>query len=252
MYPILPFGPFTIPTAPVIILIATTIGLELAGRHGRRLGLTIDDVWNVGLIAILTGLIVARIWNVIQFWPVYLSEPGLMISLRPSGFVILPGVIAAAIAIIIYLVRRALAPVTVAVALFTGLISAWAMIQAGGFLTGELLGLESDVPWAVNYYGQLRHPIALYYGMSLAILVISLLFLPPTVNPTQIVLMQLVGVGVIYLFFGAFEHNATLIGNMRSKQLIGFVVALLATFALGRKVSPKIVNAKDYVNISDK
>lgn len=252
MYPVLPFGPFSIPTGPVIILIASTIGLEMAGRYGRRFGLTVDDVWNSGLIAILAGLIVARLWNVIQFGPVYLAEPALIISLRPSGFVLVPGLIAAAIALIIYLIRRALEPVAVVVALSIGIISAWAMIQTGGLLTGELLGLESDVPWAVNYYGQLRHPVALYYGIGLALLVIFLWLLPPSINSTQILLIQCLGVGLIYLCFGAFEYNASLIGNIRSKQLVGFVVALLAALTLSRNVSPKMIGAKDSADISDK
>ena len=68
MYPALPFGPFTLPTGPIFVLLAGYFGLETAARFGRRFGLRSDDVWNAGLLGVLAGFIVARLWNVIQFW----------------------------------------------------------------------------------------------------------------------------------------------------------------------------------------
>ncbi len=97
MYPSLPFGPLSLPTGPVLALIAFWVALETAARFGKGLGLHSDDVWNVGLAALLTGLIVARLWNVFQFREVYFAEPFLVFSLRPSGFVWPPGIIAASI-----------------------------------------------------------------------------------------------------------------------------------------------------------
>jgi len=234
MYPVLPFGPFTIPTGPIILLIAATMGLELAGRFGRRFGLAIDDLWNSGLIAILAGLIVARLWNVIQFWAVYLAEPLLIISLRPSGFVLLPGLVAAVAFAYVYLLRRALAPVAVTVSLLVGAVSAWALIQAGGLLTGSLLGVKSDVPWAINYFGESRHPVALYYGLSLALLIVCIWFLTLKAKPVRVLLFLLAGVGLIYLTFGAFEHDTLLVGSIRAKQFGGWLIALLAVIGLAR------------------
>jgi hypothetical protein len=235
MYPTLPFGPFTIPTGPIIILIAATIGLELAGRYGRRLGLAIDDVWNTGLLTILAGLIVARLWNVIQFWPIYIAEPWLIVSVRPSGFVLLPGLIAGLVTAFGYLLHRALPPLPVGAALAVGTISALAVIQSGALLTGDLLGLQSDLPWAVNYYGELRHPVALYYGGGLALLVALLWWRSTTVSPMRIILFLMLGGGIIYLVAGAFEYDAPLFIGLRTKQLIGLTVALLATLQLASR-----------------
>ena len=40
------------------------------------------------------GVVVARLWNAAQFWYIYAEEPLLLFSLRPSGFALLPGLIA--------------------------------------------------------------------------------------------------------------------------------------------------------------
>lgn len=234
MYPVLPFGPFTIPTSPIVILIAMTVGLEIAGRYGRRIGIAIDDLWNIGLLTILIGLIVARLWNVIQFWPVYVAEPWLIVSMRPSGFVALPGFVASAITVFGYLLYRALDPLPVVAALSVGATSALAIIQAGQLFSGELLGIESTLPWAVNYYGELRHPVALYYGGGLALLVLLLYSLPAGVDPARTIFFLLLGGGIIYLIAGAFEYNAPIWAGLHIKQVIGLGLALFASLQLAR------------------
>ena len=85
MYPTLPFGPASLPTAPILAILAVLVTLEIASRYGRKLGLHPDDVWNTALIGLAAGLIVARVWNVFQFCT-SIGEPSLIFSLRPSGF----------------------------------------------------------------------------------------------------------------------------------------------------------------------
>ncbi len=234
MYPVLPFGPFTIPTTPIVILVATTVGLEIAGRYGRRVGIAIDDIWNIGLLTILIGLIVARLWNVIQFWPIYVAEPRLIISIRPSGFVVWPGFTAGILTIFGYLLRRALHPLPVLAALLIGAATAMAIIQAGQLLSGDLLGTQSSLPWAIPYYGELRHPVALYYGGGLALWVCFILSLPTTNGAARIILYLLLGGGIVYLLGGAFEYNAPIWAGLHIKQLIGLSLSLLASLQLAR------------------
>ena len=224
----------TIPTGPLIILVATTIGLEVAGRYGRRLQLNMDVVWNAGLFAILAGLIVARLWNVIQFWPIYIAEPWLIVSIRPSGFALLPGSVAAIVVVYGYMLRHALEPARVTTALGVGLVTALAIVQAGGLLTGTLVGIASDGPWALRYLGELRHPVALYYAFGLLVVVVTLWIVVHRVPPLHLLLFLLLGCGIVYLTFGAFEFQAAVVGGWRVKQVSGFLTALLSLLFLSR------------------
>src|SRR5215203_1504006 len=155
MYPTLPFGPLALPTAPILAILAVLVMLDVAGRYGRRLGVHPDDIWNVGLIALATGLIVARLWNVFQFWYIYQSEPLLIFSIRPSGYAFWPGLIAAIVGGYVYLFRRALDPVRVGAALAVGLVAGSIVQSISGFATGTLLGTLSDLPWASAYFGEM-------------------------------------------------------------------------------------------------
>jgi prolipoprotein diacylglyceryltransferase len=135
-----------LPTGAFLAFVAVYLGLEIAGRYGRRLGLRLDDVWNTGLIAVATGLIVARLWNVIQFSYVYSAEPGLLFSVRPSGFSLLPGIIAALAGAYVYLWRRRLSPSAMAAAFAAGGLLFLAVLGISDFLTGAVVGLPSDRP----------------------------------------------------------------------------------------------------------
>src|SRR5690606_17522312 len=141
MYQALPFGPVTLPTGPIFAMLAVFLGLETAGRFGRRLGLRSDDVWNTGLLALLAGLVVARLWNVVQFWYVYSAEPTLIVSLRPSGFSLWPGLIAAAIAAYAYMLRHALSPRKIAASFAVGFLMAAGILAVSDYLTGAIQGL---------------------------------------------------------------------------------------------------------------
>jgi phosphatidylglycerol---prolipoprotein diacylglyceryl transferase len=232
MYPALPFGPITLPTGPFFVLFAAYFGLDAAARAGKRFNLRSDDVWNTGLLALLAGLIVARLWNVYQFWYVYAEEPLLIVSLRPSGYALWPGLIAALVAGYAYLLRSALNPLVMAAAFAPGALTAGVFLNVGDYLTGLLTGLPSDMPWALPYFGEMQHPVALYRAVGLIIVLILLWWRLDPTRPQRTIYHAALGWGVVHLLADGFAANAPMTGPFRTSQLIGFAVALLCTALL--------------------
>ena len=227
MYPSLPFGPLSLPTGPILAILAVFLGLETAGRFGRRMGLRPDDVWNTGMLAILAGLIVARLWNVIQFTYVYAAEPLLIFSLRPSGFALWPGVIAAFVAAYAYLIRRSLDPLKMAAAFAVGLLMAAGVLSLADFLTGAVTGLPTDLPWATWYYGELQHPVGIYQAIGCAIALAIVWAISDPARPGRTVLLAGLGFGLVHLIADGFMADATTIGPFRLSQVAGLVLALI-------------------------
>ena len=249
MYQALPFGPLSLPTGPIFALLAIYFGIETAARFGRRFGLRSDDVWNAGLLAVLTGLIVARLWNVIQFWYVYAAEPQLIISLRPSGFSLLPGLVGGAIAVYAYLLYRALSPVRMAAALSVGLLMMAAILAVGDYLTGAVIGLASDRPWALPYFGEMQHPVGLYrvIGFTLALVVVWLLV--DAEHPGRTLLLVGFSFGLVHLVADGFLANAETVGPFRTTQTVGFMVAVLCATALAWSARPApVATARESVD----
>lgn len=243
MYPTLPFGPLEMPTAPVLAIFAVILTLDVGGRYARRLGIHPDDLWNVGLIALAAGLIVARLWNVFQFWPIYRAEPILIFSLRPSGFEMWPGLIAAVAAGYGYLLYRALDPVRVVAALAVGASSGAMLLAISGHATGAILGTRTDVPWALAYFGEMRHPVGLYQAVGLAFLAVLLWSIGDPTRPGRVALMAVLGYSLLRLITDSFVDNAELIGGFRRSQVIALLAALATSLALARPAPRPVLSA---------
>jgi phosphatidylglycerol:prolipoprotein diacylglycerol transferase len=232
MYPALPFGPITLPTGPIFALFAVFLGLETAGRYGRKLGLRVDDVWNTGLIAVLAGLIVARLWNVFQFWPVYAAEPLLVLSLRPGGFALWPGLVGALVGGYGYLLYKALDPLRVGAALSVGLLMAGGVLSVSEYLTGAVTGLPSSLPWARPYYGELQHPVGLYQAVGFLIGLALVWIYGDRRRPGRVILLAGLATGLVLLVAGGFAANDAVFGALRVRQVAGFLLALVCAGAL--------------------
>ena len=232
MYPALPFGPFTLPTGPIFALLAGYFGLETAARFGRRFGLRSDDVWNAGLLGVLAGFIVARLWNLIQFWYVYSAEPLLIFSPRPSGFALAPGFVAAALAVYAYLLYRALSPTRMAAALGVGLLMTAAILAVGDYLTGAVTGIPSDLPWALPYFGEMQHPVGFYRAIGFTIALVAVWLLTDPARPGRTLLLVGLSFGLVHLIADGFLANAETIGPFRTTQFWGLAVAIACAAGL--------------------
>ena len=237
MYPSLPFGPLSLPTTPVLAIIAFWLALETAARFGRRLRLNGDDVWNLGLVALLAGLIVARLWNVIQFWHVYSAEPMLILSLRPSGFVWLPGMIAAVIVAYAWMLRKAMDPIRVAAALSVGGIVAASVLNVSAHLTGGVVGTPSTGPLAVWYYGQQVHPVGIYRAAGFIVVVIMLWLTQRADRPLRTLWLAGFGFSLVHLICDGWVAETQLVGPFRLPQLLGLVGSVVFALLLAREAN---------------
>lgn len=234
MYSTIPIGPISLPTGPILALLAVWLGLDLLGRYGNRWQLDPDELWNVSLIGLTAGLIVARLWNVVQFWPVYADEPLLILSVRPGGLVLGPGLTAAAVAGYAYLIYRRLPPAPVAASVGVGLLAAGVLLSLSAFLTGSLIGMPSNLPWALPFFDELRHPVALYQALGL-ILLVGVLWRWPTTSPTRTLLATILGYSLIRLVTDGFVADSSTISGLRISQIVALGVALICALLLARQ-----------------
>ncbi len=234
MYPFLPLGPLSIPTAPLFAILAGWLGISMMARAGAKQGMNPDQVSNAGFIALASGIIVARLWHVVQFWAIYLEEPLLAISLRPGGMALTPGIVAALVGGYAYLLYAKLDPLKVLAALGLGLMVGDALWQIGAFLTGEVVGLASSVPWALPYFDELLHPVALYRAAGTLAVAAAIFFGADFRHPGRVFLLSLLGYSVVRLLTDAFVADAAQLGTYRVTQIVAFALALGAAFLLSR------------------
>lgn len=232
MYPTLPFGPISLPTTPIFALFSVVLMLDVAGRFARRVKVHPDDLWNTGLVALACGLIAARLWNVVQYWPIYRATPMLLISPRPSGFVLWPGVTAALIAGYGYLLYRALDPRRVAAAASVGLLAGAALLAVSGHMTGAVLGLPSTAPWALPYFGEYRHPAGLYRALGLLLACMLVWIGADLARPGRVVWQSIFAYSLVRLTTDGFIEGTAHLYGIRWTQIAALGIALLSAAVL--------------------
>ncbi len=243
MHPFLRVGPLTLPTGIVLTLLAVALGIDIAARVGHRRRLAADDVWNTALIALVAGLIVARLWNAAQFWFVYADEPLLLLSLRPSGFALAPGLVAALVAGYAWLWRQRLDPLRVLAALAVGVLAAAAVLDLAAQLTGDLVGTLTALPLGQNYFGETRHAVGLYRAAGLALATLGLWWQtsrPSTgrLSTRRLLWSVVLAYALVRLVADGFVDvalsEALLVGSLRASQVVALGVAVVACVGLGR------------------
>lgn len=234
MYPFLPLGPLSIPTAPLAAILAAWLGLTIMARIGAKQLLNPDQVTNAGFIALASGIIVARLWHVVQFWAIYREEPLLALSLRPGGMSLGPGFVAALIGGYAYLLYARLDPIKVFAALSVGILVSDAIWQVGAFLTGDVVGMATDLPWAVSYFGERVHPVALYRALGALFVAGAISLWADFRRPGRVILLAGLGYALARLIVDAFLVDVAQVGILRLSQVIAFGAALVISLILSR------------------
>ncbi len=240
MLPTLSLGPFSLPTYPLALLLAGWIALEVGARAARRLGLegdrviAPDHIYNAGLYGLVAGFVVARFGHVIAYWPAYRTQPSEIFGLNTRAFLLGPGIVGALVVIGWYVYRHRLPVATMLDAFAPGLLAGVAMAQVGALLDGRSLGAPTNLPWALNLWGVMRHPSQIYEALvALTVLLAIWLLLRRCTPAGMIAWVALLGYGLSRWLLEPFRaESATILGGLRTAQVLGLTAALVALMAM--------------------
>ena len=218
-------------------------------RVGRRLRLDPDMIWNLGTIAFAAGVIVARLSHAVQFWSVYRAEPLLLISIRPGGLLLWPGVVGSLVAAYLYLIRVGADPRPVGVAAVFGLLAGGVVLEVSNFLTGAVVGTTGVPPgalslvlaWMGSAYDSVlsqvaavRHPVALYRAVGMMAIVGSFLLWGNWRRPGRLAAQAVLALALLRLVTDGFAADSRLLGTLRASQVAALLAAAGLAFMLAQ------------------
>ncbi len=146
----------------VLIALGMLIGIALAVREAKRVGISEDDVLNIAIIAIPVAIICARLYYVIFSWDYYSQNPGEIFNIRGGGLAIHGGLIGGILTGFIYAKVKKLDFFKTADAVMVGMPLAQAIGRWGNFINGEAHGGPTSLPWGIMVDGVKVHPTFLY------------------------------------------------------------------------------------------
>jgi len=242
VYPILDIGPAAVQLPGLILLLGFWLSLSLAERRAKAAGLPEERVFNAGMLALLAGLVGARLGYVLIHWSAYQNDLGGIAALTsgalstPAGLLVGMGVAA------LYLrLRRPSTPVLLDV-LAPALALMFAFVSLADWSRGSAFGAVSDLPWAVELWGARRHPTQIYELLA-ALATLGLLAYALRARFKRrlydgfIFSLFLLTYGAARLFIDAFRADPWLLpGGYRAVQVIGLGAVLLALRSMSRDV----------------
>jgi prolipoprotein diacylglyceryltransferase len=170
MFPVIQLGPLSIPARPFILLAAYWLAAEASERSAKRLGLQGDDAFNIAFIGGLAGVIGARLGYVLEYWPAYQNDLGAIVALNVNTLSPAAGVVVGVVFAYLVARRKGIAHRKLLDALTPGLIVFAGALALADWASGDGYGSPSSLPWAIELWGEYRHPTQIYQLMAVIVI----------------------------------------------------------------------------------
>jgi len=166
-------GPIAVYWYGVLIVTGAMLAAYLAGKLASRNGHDPELAWNMLIVCLITGIIGARLYHVVDKWDeLYKSHPERIFGLQMSGFGIFGAVWGGTFGLWLFTRYYKMRFLEWADYVAPGLILAQAIGRWGNFFNQELYGYPTDLPWGIYIAPEFRlagfeayerfHPTFLY------------------------------------------------------------------------------------------
>ena len=154
-------GSFSAPTYGFLVSLGVLTGLWISVRNSSKQGIDPDDAWNLGIVAVLAGIVGAKILYFINDWNFYTAHPREIFSwstMQAAG--VFSGGLLAALAASAWYIRKHNMPAMATCDAFSpGLAFGHAIGRLGCFAAGCCWGRPTSHPWGVTFRNPLAHEL---------------------------------------------------------------------------------------------
>lgn len=253
MLRVLNVGPLAVPVPEMLILLGFWIGLELAERHAYRYRIDPARLYNLVFAGILAGLIGARLVYAARSSAAFLENPLNLLALSPQMLDPLGGLAFAALGAGAYALRKKM-PLWPTLDALTSLFSAlFVTFGLANLASGAGFGAPADLPWAIDLWGERRHPTQVYETLT-ALLIAAAVWpvtrisrisehpgvsgVNPSAKPGMRFLVFAALTAAARLVLESYRGDSTLvIGLFRQAQLVAWVVMAIGLWQIGRRLA---------------
>ena len=237
MFPILNIGPLAIQAAGLILLLSFFIGTYLTSHLAGGLNTNADVIENSLLIGLIAGILGARIGFMLIYPSVLIDNPLNLVSLTPSMLDTSFGVLVGTLTAIILAQKKQIPLWPTLDTLTPFILLVFSGIHLANYANGSAFGLPTQLPWGIQLWNEIRHPVQLYALILGGLLFIWLLTQTRIFKTTGFlrsgVLFSILiaGLSAITLFTRAFVAEKVLLGPIDFYQVVALVV-LVSSLAL--------------------
>ncbi|SCH15973.1 MULTISPECIES: prolipoprotein diacylglyceryl transferase [unclassified Romboutsia] len=223
------------------VLMATgmILGTLLALREAKRVGISEDDVLNLAICAIPSGVIGARLYYVIFNWSYYSQNPSQILNFRGGGMAIHGALIGGILAGFIYTKIKKINFFKMADVALIGMPLAQAIGRWGNYINGEAHGGPTNLPWGIIVDGVKVHPTFLYESIwDFGLFIFLWMFRKKKKYEGQLAIYYIIFYSLGRFFIEGLRTDSLMIGPLRMAQvisLVGVIGGIIAHIYLSKK-----------------
>jgi len=153
------FHGFSLPTYGLLVSLGVIVGLLVIFKVSRQQGLNPDQMWNLGALVVLAGILGAKVLLIVNDWSYYSAHPHEIFSLNvlQSGGVFSGGLVAAVLVAFWYVRKNHLPFLRTCDTFAPGVAIGHAFGRTGCFAAGCCYGRPTNEPWGVVFTNPLAH-----------------------------------------------------------------------------------------------
>jgi phosphatidylglycerol:prolipoprotein diacylglycerol transferase len=222
----------------LIILLGIWLGLTLAERFSEKNGVASNTLYNLVFIAMVGGVIGARLSYLIRYPEFFLENPSSIISLNANLFDPVGGFATGLILATIYISRKRL-PLWAVLDSLTPFLAVMAVALGLSHLSsGNAYGMESDVLWGIELWGARRHPTQIY-ETGFAVLILIILWPGWSFwknKPSGLYFLTFTGLSAVARILNeTFRADSALLpGGIRIAQLVAWLILGICLYGIYR------------------
>jgi len=243
MFPYLPIGPLSLPVPGLLLILGLWIGTSLSEHFSTKRSIESTRLYNLIMVVLISAVVGARLGFIARQPESYLANP--LDALAPNLAAVDPWSAFAGglLAWLIYSQRKQIPYLSSLDAITPLLAVEMLFIHLSNLASGAGFGSETNLPWGIELWGAVRHPVQAYEAAG-ALIILFLLwrkFFQRENIPSGIIFFTFLAMSASFrLFFEAFHGDSILVGNFRLYQLAAWgtlAVSLSALYKIKASIS---------------
>ncbi len=245
MFPVLQIGPLALQTPGLLILIGIWVGLSVMERFASRFKVESNQLYNLVLVSLFVGIIGARLAYAIQYSSIFLTNPLNIFSLTPTMFNGEAGLMLGLLAGFIYGQRKSLPLLPTLDALTPGMSVFMIFYHLANFASGDAFGSVVQMPFAIQLWGESRHPVQIYEMTAAIVIAAAIIFRTQRMNKANTYYQEgvyfwsfLAFSALARLFFDYFRGDSTtILGSIHVAQVIAWIILAFSLWQLNKHIN---------------
>ena len=247
----LTFGSFTIYWYGIIMGLAIVSALFLATYIAQFFQIDKEVILDIAILLIISGLIGARLYEVLLNFSYYVSNPSEILQVWHGGLAIHGALIGGLITLLVFSRKKKFDPWLLSAMLLPGVALGQAIGRWGNWFNQELFGLPSNLPWSIpieainrpDGYGSFMHfhPTFLYESIGCLILAVCLYYLIRLKKSFELVIgVYTIGYGLLRFILEYIKIDLTPHAfGLRWPQVVSLLFIVIGIWIIAFKKSYK-------------